>query len=667
LADPIRLRPYRIRNLATTQFFEVDATRNEEWCAEDLAKSGLTSDDMLCSAVKELPVPDFATATYHIPYFDLNGRVLVDKDNYNIMWRTRQKVKPFADQRLGNSPKYLQPKKDELAQHDLPGSIPYLLPYDKSYDNGTIFCCEGEKKTASVIKHLKVAAFGIAGNHMWKAPDGLGGIHPWITKLLVDRKVTRIFIIPDADVSRYDMSRTYGAFTQLLRKEGYEVKLLNPPGKIDDLIIGRINSGEPLDTLIEGIPEVTEEDLVQTPAALAKLYNLAFRTDKTGIVVPYQHTSNVMKLLESEIFEQLWLDYDRNIVYLGEEPIVPMLTDMKIANFFQHNLGFDRVSQKMIQQCMAALAKQNRRSPMLDWIKSQEWDGQERLDTWMSRLWGVEDTEYTRQVASKWLISACARMAQPGAKVDWMMIMIGPQGTGKTSMPGILFRGNSLTLYGDHNDKDLHMLLHSALVVGFDELDSFSRKDAAMLKAMITRTEDMFRPPYGITVETFSRRFVLYGCGNRQEFLQHDPSGYRRYAIVETRQKLDFAGLEREVPQLWAEAWHRYNKQGVNWWELDGASEQAEKYVVPNIMEEDVINAIAAQRKIKYGDQGHDKELEFTMSQLLAWLNLDGKAKNSQVTREISGILRGMGCAQKVRKVEGKALRVYSIGPTSDS
>jgi predicted P-loop ATPase len=150
-------------------------------------------------------------------------------------------------------------------------------------------------------------------------------------------------------------------------------------------------------------------------------------------------------------------------------------------------------------------------------------------------------------------------MDKPGSKVDWMFIVVGPQGTGKTSMPGILFPGNYQPLFGDHSDKDLSMILHSHLCIGFDELDSFGRREASTLKAMITVTQDAFRPPYGTTIETHKRRFVLYGCGNRYEFLQHDPSGYRRYAVVEISRILDFRGLEAVRGQLWSEAWSRYN------------------------------------------------------------------------------------------------------------
>jgi predicted P-loop ATPase len=189
------------------------------------------------------------------------------------------------------------------------------------------------------------------------------------------------------------------------------------------------------------------------------------------------------------------------------------------------------------------------------------------------------------------------------------------------------------------------MLLHSALCVGFDELDSFGKRESSNLKAMVTRNEDAFRPPYGASVEIFPRRFTLYGCGNRYEFLQHDPSGYRRYAILEIDKLLDFKGLESERDQLWAEAWARYSS-GDTFWEIKGASAHAEKYVAPNPMEDQILNVIENWKRGKANTNYKDGVLYFTMTSLLVGLNMERDARNTHVTREISAILRAMGATQ---------------------
>lgn len=652
-----RLRPYKVEDVVESAFLQSDSKRNEEWCIEDLKKSGLEPDDILASAPGNLRLPSFALAGYHIPYYDLQGRVITQVgSNYNKMWRTRYKLPEFSKE-----PRYLQPSKEQLALVGLPGILPYLLPYPEEYDNDeTIFCVEGEKKTAAVIKHFRVPAFGISGCQMWRNPSGDGGIHPWILEYIRQHGKSKVCIIPDADVLRYDICATYGTFAHALQAAGFEVSILHPPAKIDDLIVERLRAGDFEPSLLGSLERLAPAGLVQTPASLAHAYNLAFKSSDKGVVTVHQHTSNVMTLLEKHsAFPRIWRNNDTNRVMVGEDVATPDLTEMEIANHFQHHFGFDKVTHRIIYSCIQSLAKKNQRSPMLEKIMGTVWDRQPRLDDWLQRLWGVQDSAYIREVGSKWLISACARMDHPGAKVDWMMIVVGPQGTGKTSMPGIMFKGNALTMYGDQNDKDLHMLLHSSLCVGFDELDSFGKRESSNLKAMITRQEDAFRPPYGASIEVFQRRFTLYGCGNRYEFLQHDPSGYRRYAIVEVTRLLDFSALQNEVEQLWAEAWHRYRQGDVKWWEISNASEHAKNYVVPNVLEERIQNWIQAQCISKHGTMVKDGVLQFTMSQLIAGIDEDASGKNTNTAREIAAILKSMGCEQKVTKVRGVAARVY--------
>ena len=46
---------------------------------------------------------------------------------------------------------------------------------------------------------------------------------------------------------------------------------------------------------------------------------------------------------------------------------------------------------------------------------------------------GAEDTEYSRAVGSRWLVSAVARVLRPGAKADCCLILEGAQGIRKST------------------------------------------------------------------------------------------------------------------------------------------------------------------------------------------------------------------------------------------
>lgn len=628
-----------------SEFIQASQGReNEEFALADLAKSGLTPDNMHVDFHPLIRRRADARAAYVIPYFGLDGKPLVDGHGEFVMWRTRMLYPEFY---RGN--RYDQPSSEQLAKSGLPPYMPYIHPRTFTLEGNSIVCAEGEKKAAAIIKYLGLPTFGIGGCQMWRDPSGSGDIHPWIKRLFELRGASKLIIVPDGDIFRYDICNAYGTFARAAEASGLEVSIVNPGNKIDDAIVAWGNAA--LERWAN-LPQIAVSDLVQSPGSLVKKYQLAFKTDAKDRIVVHQHSSNVMRLMEDHpAFPKVWRNLDSNRVMIGEQVAQPDATEMDVANYFQHNLGFHNINHRLVFACIQALSKKNAKSPMLNWVRSLVWDGEARLDTWMQRLWGVEDTPYTREIMSKWLISACARLDKPGTKIDWMMIVVGPQKTGKTTMPNILFPGNCLTLYGEQNDKDLHMLLHSALVVGFDELDSFNRKEASMLKAMITRQEDSFRPPYGASVETFPRRFTLYGCGNRYEFLQSDPSGYRRYPVLEVSRLLDFARLESEREQLWAEAWSRYKAGSCKFWEVEGASVNSEKYSIADPLADQIINWVAAQCMNRAATNVKDGKLYFNVTQLMVGLNRENDLKSTSILRDVGNLL----CMQGIDKGTGAA------------
>jgi hypothetical protein len=653
----LSFRTFKVPQVTETKFFQSAEKANEDFAIDDLSRSGLDMSDLGAYAHPMLRLPEKAQAGYVIPYFNLDGQPIVDGQNQLIMSRTRLKYPEFSKEQ-----RYTQPSGEQLVKHGLPTFLPYIHPLTLTNEGDAVVCCEGEKKTVSVLKYLRMPAFGIGGCQMWRDPSGSGSIHPWIKQLMGKLGKAKLIIVPDADVFRYDICNAYGTFAAAAESEGLEVEIVNPQGKIDDLIK---DWGKDAIASFGNLPRIASKDLVQSPNSLIKRYNLAFRTDSKDRPVVHQHTSNIMKLMEDNpAFPKVWRNLDNNRVMVGDSPAEPSRTEMEIANYFQHNLGFDKVNDHTIYRCVQSLSKRNARSPMLEYVRGLNWDRVNRLDDWMIRHWGVKDDKFNREVAAKWLISACARMDKPGTKLDWMLIVVGPQSTGKTSMPGILFRGSNLTLYGEHDDKDLHMLLHSALCVGFDELDSFGKRESSNLKAMVTRNEDAFRPPYGASVEVFPRRFTLYGCGNRYEFLQHDPSGYRRYAVLEVTRLLDFAALEAERDQLWAEAWDRYSNTECKFWEVEGANENAEKFVVSNPVEDQIINWVEMQKSNKSGTNCRDGYLYFTMTQLMNGIGRERDLNNAFAIREVAAIVYKLKGEQKTSQnqvVPGVYGRHYRI------
>lgn len=627
----------------STGFFD-NSGINKTFMLEDLARSGL-SPFHLGAHAPTLPMLNSGDsakeACYIIPYFDLEGQPILSSDGYPVFYRQRMKLPEFSKES-----RYTQPSSKQLIKYNLPGFLPYIHPLTRKLKGERVYCAEGEKKTVSVLRYLGQPTFGIGGCQMWRDPNGSGGIHPWIRDLLEKSGANTVTIIPDGDLFRYDICNAYGTFAHVLREQGYEVEIIQTPGKIDDLFVGW---GADAAAEFDKLTRVTPDELVQSPAMLAKKYYLAYRETKDGVTVPHQNTSNLTILLENHPgFDKIWLNLDTNKINVGEQEMIPQRTEVEITNYFQHNLGFDKVNTNQIWTCVAAIARKNSASPFFDWIREQVWDGVPRLETWLNRLWGVKQDELSAELGSKFLVGACARLDKPGTKVDWIMITIGPQGTGKSSMPKVLFQGNSSIMYGESTDKDFHMKLHSSLVTGFDEMDSFGKREMSFLKAMISSEQDTFRPPYGRTTEVFKRRFMLYGSGNRNDFLQYDPSGYRRYPTVMVTKKLEFDLLNKELSQMWAEAWALYTK-GVDVSQIfSWKDENAEEFVIISSLEEQMILALEKH-----------KEKKFIMTELMMWMGLNTNSLNSNVTRELSGFLRKLGYEQKRARTETGPRRVW--------
>jgi putative DNA primase/helicase len=79
----------------------------------------------------------------------------------------------------------------------------------------------------------------------------------------------------------------------------------------------------------------------------------------------------------------------------------------------------------VVGRAVQTVARENRVHPVRDYLHALNWDGTLRLDTWLTRYLGVEDDQYVRAVGSRFLISAVARVEQPGCKADQVLILEG--------------------------------------------------------------------------------------------------------------------------------------------------------------------------------------------------------------------------------------------------
>ena len=226
------------------------------------------------------------------------------------------------------------------------------------------------------------------------------------------------------------------------------------------------------------------------------------------------------------------------------------------------DITYGIVAPYKINDGLAIIEKKNKYHPIIDYLNSNTWDKVSRVDTLMIDYLGAEDCEYTRNVTRKMLVAAVSRVFNPGIKFDYMLVLVGRQGIGKSYIINLLGRewySDSLnTVYG----KEAYEQLQNAWILEMAELSATKKADAEAIKHFISKTEDSYRQAYGRRVDTFKRQCVFFGTTNENEFLK-DRTGNRRYwpLMVGVNKPLKslFKDLNKnEINQIWAEALYFY-------------------------------------------------------------------------------------------------------------
>lgn len=232
---------------------------------------------------------------------------------------------------------------------------------------------------------------------------------------------------------------------------------------------------------------------------------------------------------------------------------------MWIAN--NHGVQFPK---EIFQMALTTVANKRRFHPIEDYLQElPEWDGQERVERLLVDYLGADDTVFNREAIRKVLLAAIARIYHPGIKFDYMLVLNGPQGIGKSTFFGRLFKGflsDSLTML-DMRDKTGSEKLQGYWALEVAEMAGMRKADIECVKSFISRQEDIYRPAYGRVVEKHPRRCVIVGSTNSITGFLRDISGNRRFWPVKcSGGKLKPWNLtDEELDQVWAEAMAAYN------------------------------------------------------------------------------------------------------------
>lgn len=69
------------------------------------------------------------------------------------------------------------------------------------------------------------------------------------------------------------------------------------------------------------------------------------------------------------------------------------------------------VTVGVASEAVETVARERSFHPLREELTALEWDGKPRVETWLRDYLGVADSDYSRAVGSRWLISAVARVS----------------------------------------------------------------------------------------------------------------------------------------------------------------------------------------------------------------------------------------------------------------
>lgn len=198
--------------------------------------------------------------------------------------------------------------------------------------------------------------------------------------------------------------------------------------------------------------------------------------------------------------------------------------------------------------------------PIKEKIESIKWDGKKRIDKFLANIMRCDDGIYAREVSRMIFYGGISRIYNPGCKFDYMPILVGEQGTCKSTIVNWLsMNTGSYKEIMEIDNKDSWEILRYGWVCEFSELLAMlKQKMVEPIKAYISRQADVYRSPYAINVTDLPRHCIFIGTTNNFNFLI-DKTGNRRFLpIVVNSERGELYDKEEEVKkyieQCWAEA-----------------------------------------------------------------------------------------------------------------
>lgn len=296
------------------------------------------------------------------------------------------------------------------------------------------------------------------------------------------------------------------------------------------------------------------------------------------------------------------------------------------------------------------------------------WDGAKRLRWWLARCclqkpeggFNADDPliQYLAR-AGQWFVMAYvtrvlptvkdgSRIVRgPGTKFDYMLILEGGQGAGKSTLASVLggdyFADTGLVL----GDKDSYQNIQGVHVYEWAELDSMARAEDRKVKAFVSSPKDRFRASFDRRPRDYPRQVVFVGSVNEEHYLT-DLTGNRRHWPVRCTRDVDVQWLRDNLDQMIAEALDLLDA-GEKFWpsreeQRDLFNPQQDARLVPNSLEAAIREYLYDENQ-RVGLQGENGTLvnEIGLKDLLNRIGYTLDKQTAAVNKQASAVMHRLG------------------------
>jgi predicted P-loop ATPase len=389
---------------------------------------------------------------------------------------------------------------------------------------------------------------------------------------------------------------------------------------------------------------VAPEDSVPTESQAAALERLGLMVSKQG--VPICNMANVILFLErsGEFKGKLWHDEFTNQMRTDSGSWTDLKTLQLLARL-QSELGMHKLTSSSVHDAVVCFTAMHRRHQVRDWLNKLVWDKKERIGTFFPDYCGAEKSASHYAFSSNFWVSLVKRIFEPGCQSDYMVVLEGEQGIGKTkafqTIGGDWYAEVGITA----DSEDFERQLQGKILVEIAELHSFSKAEQSRVKQIITKRVDRYREKYGRVAVDHPRLGLLVGTTNETEWIK-DQTGGRRFWPVKCGE-IDSKGIQRDREQLFAEAVLRYREGDPG-------------YFVPK---EEVKELQEDRRESEPWEELLKEKLmlleRISLVEAMALLGIPNERMDNRLSKRVAQALRRLGFNAKSFKIQGEVKRFW--------